>query len=178
MISHRHRVRLAFVLALLVGTAIVARGQDQERKLLDRVLKPDMSLQNEMQTKRFDPRGRTETKQAPTKSFSVVDRRQEKQFGGSRNYDAKAFATRQSRDENSQANLSTRTRIVKADSPYPAPGYAGVKASWDGDKAVATRGFSHGDRPFLVRGKSQTALSQQNRQLTIDEVRELLNKNK
>ena len=35
-----------------------------------------------------------------------------------------------------------------------------------------------GTRPFLVRGKSQKALSQQDRPLSIDEVRELLNKNK
>jgi hypothetical protein len=35
-----------------------------------------------------------------------------------------------------------------------------------------------GTRPFLAHGKSQKALSAQDRALTIDEVRELLNKNK
>ena len=35
-----------------------------------------------------------------------------------------------------------------------------------------------GTRPFLVQGKSQKALSQQDKPLTIDQVRELLNKNK
>jgi len=35
-----------------------------------------------------------------------------------------------------------------------------------------------GIRPFLDQGKSQKSLSAQNKQLTIEQVRELLNKNK
>jgi hypothetical protein len=35
-----------------------------------------------------------------------------------------------------------------------------------------------GNRPFLDQGKSQKALSRQNPPLTIEQVRELLNKNK
>ena len=44
-------------------------------------------------------------------------------------------------------------------------------------KKYATRDFA-GNRPFLGQGKSQKALHAQERPLTIDEVRELLNKNK
>jgi hypothetical protein len=44
-------------------------------------------------------------------------------------------------------------------------------------KKYATRDFG-GNRPFLGQGKSQKALHSQDRPLTIDEVRELLNKNK
>jgi len=44
-------------------------------------------------------------------------------------------------------------------------------------KKYATRDFA-GNRPFLGQGKSQKALHAQDRPLTIDEVRELLNKNK
>jgi len=35
-----------------------------------------------------------------------------------------------------------------------------------------------GNRPFLDKGKSQKSLSAQNKPLTIEQVRELLNKNK
>jgi hypothetical protein len=45
------------------------------------------------------------------------------------------------------------------------------------NKLTDVREFS-GTRPFLVRGKSQKALSAQDRPLSIDDVRELLNKNK
>ena len=45
--------------------------------------------------------------------------------------------------------------------------------------AVTWRSHSFaGNRPFLGQGKSQKALSAQDRPLTIEQVRELLNKNK
>jgi hypothetical protein len=47
----------------------------------------------------------------------------------------------------------------------------------DVNKRKETNDFA-GNRPFLEQGKSQKALSQQKPSLTIEEVRELLNKNK
>jgi hypothetical protein len=44
-------------------------------------------------------------------------------------------------------------------------------------RAIATRDFAS-SRTFLDQGKSQKALSQQDKPLTIEQVRELLNKNK
>ncbi len=171
-------MRTWIILGLLACGIAAADAQEQERKLIDRVLKPDMSLQNNLQTKQFSVRGNAPTKSAHTKTFYVADRRQEKQFGGSRSVTPKMFAAQQSRFQEAQANLSTRTRIAKAETPFAAADYAGVKRSWDSNKAVETSSFAASDRPFLVRGKSQKALSQQNKELTIDDVRELLNKNK
>ena len=45
------------------------------------------------------------------------------------------------------------------------------------DRAIATGNFTN-SRAFLDKGKSQKALSQQSKPLTIEQVRELLNKNK
>jgi hypothetical protein len=41
---------VCMVLAVLI---CCARGQDQERKLVDRLLKPDMAMQNDAQNKKF-----------------------------------------------------------------------------------------------------------------------------
>lgn len=177
-ISHRYAVRLLLILALLGSGLGLAQAQEQERKLLDRVLKPDMSLQSDLQKKQFVPGGAVETKQARTKWFFLRKRSPEKEFAGVRNYDAKTFATQQSRFAASRADVSTRSQLQKMSEPYPAPGYGGVKAAGDGTRRVSTSEFANSTRPFLVRGKSQKALSQQDKQLTIDEVRELLNKNK
>jgi hypothetical protein len=64
----------------LSATLITAHAQQQEQKLLDRLLKPEMSLENSAQGKQFTAGGATIDKQARTKSFYVRDRRAEKQF--------------------------------------------------------------------------------------------------
>ena len=169
-------MRILLILALLMLGSVVARAQEQERKLLDRLLKPNMSLQNNSQGKEYAPRSAAEPKQARTKTFYIWPWRREKQFAGVRNYEPKQFATQQSRFSNTQADLSTRTQIAQV--AYPTPGYRGVRSLPGGEQTVATDAFADNSRPFLVRGKSQRALSQQDAPMTIDQVRELLNKNK
>lgn len=53
----------------------------------------------------------------------------------------------------------------------------GVRDAPQSDKKVAIRTYAE-NRPFLDEGKSQKSLNQQNAPLTIEQVRELLNKNK
>ena len=171
------RVRVIVTCCLLTLWIIgSANAQEQERKLLDRLLKPDMSLQNPVQEKQFTARGSTATKQAPTKEFYVRARAPEKPFFA-RLFRTKNFEARTSRYQNSRASIATRTRIAKADFPYPTAAYRRVDTARESDKAVEVSEFS-GSRPFLIQGKSQKAISQQDRPLTIDQVRELLNKNK
>jgi hypothetical protein len=170
--------RVAVFVALFLSIALPARAQVQERKLIDRILKPDLSLNNSMQAKQFTVRGNTETKQARTKWFFLRKRSPEKQFADVRSYDAKPFAARDQRFSTAEANLRTRGRIPNVGTPYPVPGYTGVKSAPEREKAVDSFAFAESSRPFLVRGKSQKALSQQDTPMTIDQVRELLNKNK
>ncbi|CAN5228556.1 hypothetical protein BH20VER2_BH20VER2_13090 [soil metagenome] len=166
-------------LVFVVGFAVSALAQEQERKLLDRVLKPDMSLQNPVQEKQFRGGGSVTIKEARTKSFLFFKRRpKEKEFPAG-TFHAQEFAgTRVSRSQGAVANVATRRRIPKADVPYSTAAFTAVRGAHDAEKkAVDVSEFS-GTRPFLGRGKSQKALSQQDRPLTIDQVRELLNKNK
>ena len=161
---------------LTLGLVGSAAAQEQERKLIDRLLKPDMSLANPAQAKQFVARGSTATKQVPTKEFYVRERPPEKGFFG-RLFRTKNFNTKTASYETMQASVATRTKIPKAETPYPTAAYLDVDVARESSKAAAVSEFS-GTRPFLIQGKSQKALSQQDRPLTIDEVRELLNKNK
>ena len=155
----------------------IADAQEQDKKLLDRLLKPDTTLQNGAQGRQFTAGGATITKTAPTKSFHVATRKAERGFWNTRQISSAEFRTQSSRDGERAASLATRTQIAKADVPYSTTSYAGVRAAPDADRAAPVSDYPD-TRPFLGRGKSQKALSAQNHPLTIDEVRELLNKNK
>jgi hypothetical protein len=148
----------------------------QERKLVDRLLKPDMSLQNSAQEKQFTVDGATLQKKARTKSFHVSERPPEKTFWNTGKFRTKEFGTRSSPDSRAEARLAPRTQVAKT-TPYSTTTFSGVRRAADSDKAAPVSEFA-GSRPFLARGKSQKALSAQDRPLTIDQVRELLNKNK
>jgi len=62
-------------------------------------------------------------------------------------------------------------------SAYPTQSARGPRDASQSDKKVASRAYA-GNRPFQDQGKSQKSLNRQNAPLTIDQVRELLNKNK
>ena len=171
------RVRVLVTSCVLILACVASAGaQEQERKLMERLLKPDMALQNSQGEKQFAAIGATTTKQAPTKEFYVRKRAPEKGFFG-RLFRTKGFNAKNSRYQAMQASLPTRTEIAKADVPYRTAAYRGVDSARESGKAAAVSDFD-GTRPFLIQGKSQKALSQQDRPLTIDDVRELLNKNK
>lgn len=154
-----------------------AYGQDQERKLLDRLLKPDMALQNSAQEKKFVARGATTEKQTRTKSFYTPERPLPKQFEATQAFATQQVRTRVSRYDRQEAILTPRNPITNAEVAYATSGYNAVHAAPDAAKSIPPRAFS-GERAFAGRGKSQKALSAQDRPLTIDQVRELLNKNK
>lgn len=164
----------AGVLLLSVG---IASAQEQEKKLLDRLLKPDASLQHHLETKEFVAAGPVLTKKVPTKPFWVPRRIWEKKYGGVREVQPKEFVgTKESQFAKREANISPRNTLTKLDTPYSTAAYV-TRNARENDRTVATSDFT-GVRPFLVRGKSQKALDAQNRTMTIDEVRELLNKSK
>jgi hypothetical protein len=169
-------MRALLISALLAVTIVAAEAQQQEQKLLDRLLKPNMALENKSYDKQFIAGGATLDKKARTKTFYVADRRAEKRFVTG-DFATTSFATRASRYHEAKAKIEPRNNVANADAVYPTPGYRGVHAARDSAKAVEVSEFA-GTRPFLVRGKSQKSLSAQDRPLTIDQVRELLNKNK
>jgi hypothetical protein len=59
----------------------------------------------------------------------------------------------------------------------PIKSTSDIRTAHDSNR-IAQSGEFAGERPFLDKGKSQKSLSQPSKPMTIDEVRELLNKNK
>jgi len=159
-----------FVLAFL-ALATASFAQEQERKLVDRLLEPNTKLANLDQNKKFAGGLETPARSAATKSFYVSEKNLSKTFVADRSAPTTSFRTR---------NYSTQAATVPALPPlqnYQTKQARHISPSAYSTKKYATRDFA-GNRPFLGQGKSQKALQAQDRPLTIDEVRELLNKNK
>ena len=102
-----------------------------------------------------------------------------KRFSGQWQFSARGFSAKTFSGGNTAANLWTRSAIPHAQTQYETETVAATSLykAHDSGKSMQVRDFP-GTRPFLVQGKSQKALSQQDKPLTIDQVRELLNKNK
>jgi hypothetical protein len=152
------------------------RAQDQERKLVDRLLKPDMSLQNTQQNKKFTADKTLVDKRAHVSAFYLQKKSNDKDFRGAREFSAQAFSDQSSNSAQTKtANISSRT--LPPDTRYTTPAAKQLNQVHDASKTRKTNRFG-GNRPFLDQGKSQKSLSRKNPPLTIEQVRELLNKNK
>lgn len=156
----------------------MAHGQEQEKKLLDRLLKPDTTLTNHMQTKQFAVGQTAASKEVPAKQFYVPAAPAQKEFGGMRSFVAKIFGTGRSRHEHRQAILPAGTNTTgKKIARDAGAKFAAAGRSAEYEKVVATTNFP-GTKPFRGEGKSQKRLSTENPPMTIDQVRELLNRNR
>ena len=173
---HGRLVRVFLCLLCLTICSGVARAQEQENKLVDRLLKPDMTLANSAQNKQFTGTGTTPVnKKFEAKSFYSGDERTTKSFTGGKSFSARGYETGKS------------SRVEKGANTAGEPGYAKIKfatqtsvllrTAADEGKVARTHEYSE-SRPFLGKGTRQKILSQQDKPLTIDEVRELLNKSK
>lgn len=162
-----------FCLLLCAG---IGRAQEQENKLVDRLLKPDMTLANPAQNKQFTGTGTTAVdKKFEAKSFYSGAERTTKSFSGGKDFSAKGYETGKFGRAEKAANtdgepIYAKTKFLTGESSL-------VHSAREGEKVAPTRDYA-GNRPFLGEGTRQKILSQQDKPLTIDEVRELLNKSK
>jgi hypothetical protein len=170
-------VRTAFVLIFVVLGFSTVRAQEQEQRLVDRLLKPDTTLGNNAQNKKFVAKSGKIEQQAPVRSFYVASKVQTKPFAGQREYSATEFAAHHFRDGELSSTMQVRAQRVKTFVVDQGTGALVLRDVTDGKKKIASSEFE-GERPFLDQGKSQKALSQHGTPLTIEQVRELLNKNK
>ena len=164
-------MRPSLLVLAFLALATASFAQEQERKLVDRLLSPDTKLANPDQNKKFTGGLEAPTRSAATKSFYVSEKKLSKTFVADRSAPTTSFRTR---------NYSTHAATVPtlpSMRTYQTKKSRDVSPSGYSTKKYATRDFA-GNRPFLGQGKSQKALHAQDRPLTIDEVRELLNKNK
>jgi len=163
---------------LFLAALSYARGQDQEHQLLDRLLKPDMSLQNPAQNKKFiAANGASINKHATASTFYVQKKSGSKSFSGTRNFSAWQFNARSFRGSDHAANFSSRKQVTNSKRSYSTQTARSLRDAHETGRTVDALIFA-GNRPFLDRGKSQRSLDRQNPPLTIEQVRELLNKNK
>lgn len=146
--------------------------------MLDRLLKPDMTLQNDAQNKKFTGDGSSRiNKRASVGTFYIHQKTHSKNFSGSRDFSTTQFYSKTYHGGRKASEAASQQGIANTRSTYANQTARSVREAPQSGKKVASRGYA-GTRPFLDQGKSQKSLNQQNAPLTIDQVRELLNKNK
>ncbi len=161
-----------FVLAVSI---CVARDQEQEQKLLDRLLRPNMVLQNSAQNKNFTAQASFRANTIGINSFHIPANAFSKTYCAEGGFSTREFLAGHFRDGDTSAPARARTGLMIGE--YPARAAVNLRDAFENGRTTSVRAF--GDtRPFLDAGKSQKALNAQNPPLTIDQVRELLNKNK
>jgi hypothetical protein len=172
-------VRTLFaVWTLLIAALCCLRAQDQERKLVDRLLKPDMTLQNDSQNKKFVGDGSVSiNKRANVGTFYLHQKPQSKSFSGTRDFSTTQFYSQTYHGGRTAYEVSSQQTLKNSKAAYANQTARGVRDAPQSGKKVASRAYA-GNRPFLDEGKSQKSLNRQNEPLTIEQVRELLNKNK
>jgi hypothetical protein len=172
-------VRKAAATCLLVLAAFsCANGQDQERKLMDRLLKPDMTLQNDAQNKKFIADGTASiSKRATVGTFYVQKKSNQKNFSGTGQFSTREFSSHSFYGKRSMFNVPSQQATGNSRPAYASQSAHGVRDASQSGKKVPVRAYAE-NRPFLNEGKSQKSLNRQNEPLTIEQVRELLNKNK
>jgi len=169
---------LSRLISLAMFFAVTAAAQQQEQRMMDRIMNPDRDRANPMGAKAFSAKpfeGRefqgageyTGVKAARTKEFTT------REFLGIRNpwFGKRVYATEAARELN---------RYVLADRDYSSRAFE-TRAAVDEGRSAQLRDATGKDntREFLARGKAQGSIDAVNPSggsLTIDEVRDLLNR--
>jgi hypothetical protein len=162
---------------LLLVVLCCLHAQDQESKLVDRLLRPDTTLRNDAQSKQFSADGASINKKATVGTFYLQKKSNSKSFAGTRDFSARQFNSQSFDGTHSASGISSQQAIGNSRPAYATRTARGPRDAPQSDKKVASRSYA-GNRPFLEEGKSQKSLNRQNAPLTIEQVRELLNKNK
>jgi len=172
-------VRTSFaVWVLLTAGLCCVHAHDQEKKLVDRLLKPDMALQNDAQNKKFAGDGSASiNKRANVGTFFIHQKTHSKNFGGTRDFSTTQFYSQTYHGKRTAYEVSSQQTLANSKATYSNQTARGVHDASQSGKKVASHAYE-GNRPFLGQGTNQKSLNKQNEPLTIEQVRELLNKNK
>jgi hypothetical protein len=172
-------VRTCFTIwTFLTAALCCVHAQDQEKKLVDRLLKPDMTLQNDAQNKKFGGDGSVSVnKRANVGTFFFHQKSNSKSFSGTRDFSTTQFYSQTYHGKRTASEVSSQQSVANSKAAYANQTASGVRSASQSGKKVASRGYA-GTRPFLDQGTRQKSLNRQNEPLSIEQVRELLNKNK
>src|SRR5436189_6359888 len=144
-------MRPSLLVLAFLALATVSYAQEQERKLVDRLLSPNTKLANPDQNKKFTGGLEAPTRSAATKSFYVSERNLSRTFVADRSAKTTSFRTR---------NYSTQSATVPTLPPvrsYQTKRTREAPPSAYSTKKYAMRNFA-GNRPFLGQGKSHKAV--------------------
>jgi hypothetical protein len=163
---------------LLTAGLCRVQAQDQEQKLVDRLLKPNMALQNDAQNKKFVGDGSASiNKRANVGTFYIHQKTHSKNFGGTRDFSTTQFYSQTYHGKRTAYEVSSQQTLTNSKSSYANQTARGVHEASQSEKKVSSHAYA-GNRPFLGQGTNQKQLNKKNEPLTIEQVRELLNKNK
>ncbi len=174
------RVRWLLAALCLTITAPLLRAQTQERTLEDRLLRPNMTLANPAQNKKFVAvEGTSIDKKFSAKNFTFRDSHSTKAFADTRDFSAKSFSGKNFERTRAAQDAKKNADAAFAQTEFSTHKSALIRESSAQHKSANTRTYAD-NRPFLAKGSRQKILDQQNavKPLTIDQVRELLNTNR
>lgn len=149
-------------------------AQQQERSLVDRLLRPNMELQNDAQNKKIATTSAAIDRRGTVGTFFLHPSLREKSFADTRGLSAKQYSTH---SFNGASRNLLQGQTVKTPPRLETSAVAEVRSPYDASNSVDGRSFPD-QHAFREQGKSQKSLSRRNPPLTIEQVRELLNKNK
>jgi hypothetical protein len=162
---------------LLLAALSCVHGQEQEKKLVDRLLKPDMTLHNDAQNRKFIADGTSINKRATVGTFYIHKKPNQKSYSATGQFSAQQYNSQPFQSGRSAFNTSSQHAMGNSRVAYATQTASGTRDAQESDKKVPARAYAQ-TRPSLDEGKSQKSLNRQNAPLTIEQVRELLNKNK
>ena len=137
-----------------------------------------MTLVNSAQDKKFSgPDVRPVERKFSAKSLSPVHERTARSFSSENNLSVKKFETKNFRRTEQTPNPQAKSATASAHAEFVTRKSSLTRTASDERKTAKTRDYAD-SRPFLAQGTRQEILSQKDKPLTIDEIRELLNKNR
>jgi hypothetical protein len=169
-------MRCSPVLFLICFYPAAGWAQAQQQSLIDRLLRPHMDLQNGAQGKAFAAESCGTTRAGAAREFVVEPSRKEKSFVGTRTIASQQYHSHSFQSDSRNSGW-LQSRAANRPGQLATPAVPGVHQTRDAHLEIASRNFA-GAGEFREQGKSQKSLDRQNPPLTIDQVRELLNKNK
>jgi hypothetical protein len=174
------RVRTLWIFVFLFSIVVLMSprtlAQEQEKKLSERIMQPDMTLNAREQSKSF----------GGGKGFNSDSKANVKEFYFTQHFSAKEFQTKEFRSKNYwagdfkfQTHEAAFIKEDSADKKQYATKSAEVKDARESGKTYDSRDYA-GVRGTQPNGAAQGTLDAEHNKgpKTIDDVRELLNKNK
>lgn len=171
----RVSVKTILIASLLLASLVSGFSQTQEVKLIDRIMKPDTALGNPLQSKSFSgsSSGPVRSSMAATQKFQGLKDVTTKEFAFTRTFlglknpwfGSKVFATK---GAGSMSKYEVKKAGLEKTSDVGAY-YAATKSANFGSPVVPVSSF-------VPQAAAQRISDKINQKMTIDEVREMLNK--